>query len=342
MRGTAGTLLAAVAVCTVLRAGGQIEARHYPAEMTWAVHLDLKSLNQSPMGEFVRGALDENARRGLGWLQAMSGISLTNDVDSLVIVGQGSTATGAVVYAYGRFDVERLTALAGGAKNFQNRALGARSLISWTDKGKAVSLCFIDPTLAVLSQDGVRVEQAVARVDGQAPGMGREGPFARTLLREDGRFLAVQASDVAGLARLNPQLQMFRQAEALLLEVRQMGGGNGLDLALLIKGASAEMAQQFHQAAQGMQAILLLQAGQNPEAAELARGAAVALAGDTVKVDLKLPVESLRKMVTVRIEQQREAAEARRARRAAKRPAQGGEADGGEADEKPAPERPAF
>jgi hypothetical protein len=313
--------LLVLAACVATGVQAQIKAQHFPADAKWVLHLDLKALNQSPMGQFVRQAMDEEAHRGLASLKAMSGIDLTNDVDSLVVCGKGDAQAGGVMYVYGRFDIQKLTAIAGGAKEFQNKAFGERSLLSWQDKGKRNNLCFIDPTLAVMSQDEQLVQEAVKTIDGQVAGMGKEGPFGHVLTHSKDRFFALQANNLSAFAGANPQLQLFKQAEAVMLEVGQMAGANGLDCALAIKAATPELAQQMNQAAMGLQALFQLQAAQNPEAAAIAQGVKVGLQDTIVTVNLKLTEDVLKKQIQVRVEQRKAAQAARVAARQAAREA---------------------
>ena len=298
--------------CAASGVKAQIKPQHFPADVKWVLHLDLKALNASCMGDFIRRSMDEQALRGLTSLKAMSGIDMTNDVDSLVVCGKGAAEAGGVMYAYGRFNMQKLTAVASGAKDYQNKVFGERSLLSWSDKGKRNNLCFIDPTLVVMSQEEGLVQEAVNLIDGKAKGMEAGRSFAKMLTHKKGRFLAVQANNLAALAGANPQLQLFKQAEALLLEVGQMGGGaNGLDCALVLKAANAQMAQQMNQAAMGLQALFQLQAAQNPDAAELAQNTQVGMQDDYVTVNLKLPEALLQKQIQGRIDQQKRARAAR-------------------------------
>ena len=101
-------------VCGVSAGWAQPDARQFPSDAKWVLHLDLKALNGSPMGRFARESLGAEAQRGLAALKAMSGIDLTNDVDSVVVCGKGDARAGGVLYAYGRFDIAKLTAIAEG------------------------------------------------------------------------------------------------------------------------------------------------------------------------------------------------------------------------------------
>jgi len=321
-----------LAACGVRAAQAQVDARHCPADAKWVMHLDVKALSAAPMGRFIRKSLDAEAMRRLSALKAMSGIDLTNDVDSVVVCGKGDAKAGGVLYASGRFDIAKLTAIAGGGKEFRNKAFGERSLLSWSDRGKRTALCFIDPTLAVMSQDEKQVEEAVALIDGKKPGMGAGQGFAKVLAHDTGRFFSFQANNLAALAGTNPQFQMFKQAEALLFELGQMEGANGVDCSLALKAPSTEMAQQLNQAALGLQALVMLQAAQNPDAAALAQGVKVALQDTVVTVNLQLPEETLKKMLQIQVAQREAAQAARQAKReAAPAPGAGKQ-----------PERPAF
>jgi hypothetical protein len=336
--------LAAAAVVCAAAARAQVKACHIPQSATAAVCVDVREIVGSPMGAFAQRLLDDNAKRGLSWLESACGINLTNDVDAFVAYTTGGLqTTGVVQIIYGRFDAAKLTALIGGAKDFQNKAVGERSLLCWTENGRRRYLCFVEPTMAALTWDEDALRQLVARADGGQPA--GEGRFATLAARKKGRFVAAQVNSVAELAAKNPQLQVLKQAEALLLEVGQLAGANGLSLSLAVKAPTAEQAQQLQQAAQGLQALLMLQAGQNPEAAALAQGASVGLQERIVTVGLDVPEAALQKMVTIRIEQQRAAQEARRAARAERKKAELGVADKddeGGAPEAKKPERPAF
>jgi len=293
-------------------AHAQVHAKHFPADVKWVLHVDLKALNEAPMGQFIRQSMDENAQRGLASLQAMSGINLTNDVDSLVVCGKGDMQAGGVLYAYGRFDVAKLTAIAGGAKEFQNKACGERSLLSWSDKGKRTNLCFIDPTLAVVSQDEKLVQEAIALIDGKAQGLESENSFSSVLGHVKGRFFAVQANNFGALIGGNVQLQMFKQADAVRMEIGQLAEANGLDCSLAVKASSKELAQQFSQAAMGLQALFTLQAAQNPDAAALAQGVKIGIQDDLVTISLKLKEELLRKQIQMRADQHKAAEAAKK------------------------------
>lgn len=295
--------LLAFLMCLAPVARAQIKASHFPRDAQWVLHVDLKALNEAPMGRFLKQSLDEQARRGMASIKAASGIDLTNDVDSLVVCGKGGAEAGGVMYAYGRFNIPKLTAIAGGAKEFRNTSFGERNLLSWSDKGKRTNLCFIDPTLVVMSQDERLVRDAVSLIDGKVKGMQAGQSFAKMLAHRKGRFLAVQANNLSALAGTNQQLQLFKQAEALLLEVGQLSGANGVDCALTLKAANPESAQQMNQAATGLQALFMLQAAQKPDVAELAQNLKIGMQETYVTLSLRLPEALLQKLIQTRLAQ---------------------------------------
>lgn len=337
--------LVVLMACGASVSQAQVKVSHVPSDATAVLHLDLKELGQSPMGQFLQQSLDDNARRGLAWLQSTAGINLTNDVDSFVVYTRGKMqTTGVVQIAYGRFDVAKLTAAVGGTKAFQNKALGDRSLLSWSEGANRRHLCFLDPTMLVLTWDEAQILDVIARVDGTARAAEGEGPFAQVLSHKKGRFLAAQANGLAELGNANPQLQVLKQAEALRLEIGQLAEQNGVACTLAVKASSKEQGQQIQQAAQGIQALMMLQASQNQDVAALAQSSQVALQDEIVTVTLNLPESLMSKLIQMRVAQQHAAQEARRARQEARRKAAGdgaGAENGGAAGEKKLG-RPAF
>lgn len=315
-------------------ASAQIKSEHFPADIAWVLRLDVKEINQSEMGQFLRDTLfqEENARHGLAALEGATGIKLTHDLHAIVAYGWETMRRGGVVFVYGRFDVARLTGLAAKAEDYQNKALGERSLLAWGNPGQRAYLCFVDATLAIFSQDEARVREAVARVDGQASDHGGGGAFAKTLTHEAGRFFAMQTSNLGMLSELNPQLKALKLANDALIEIRQMRATNGLEIMLAARASEAQVAEQLEQAAQGIQALTQLQAEKNPDAAAVAKGARVERVDDVVTVTLPIAEAALRERIQIRVEQRKAAMEARR-------PAGGPEQPDPPA---PQPERPPF
>lgn len=287
-------------LCLVLAANAQLKPSYFPQDTEWMLQLDVKALCESPMLRFIESALDEGAQRSLAAFQAMCGVNLTNDLDTVVVCGKGGMQDGGgVIYACGRFDVKRLTTLMGGAKEYSNAAIGEHSLISWTDNGKRNHACFIDPTLVVISQDEALAKQAVELIGGKAGGLAANA-FAKTLERNKGRFAALQANKLSQLASVNPQLAMLGQAEALQMELGQLDTGKGLKLSLSIKSQNAEQAQQLSQTVLGLKAIMAMQAQQQPEIAKIAQNIDVSSQDTFVTLNMKLPEEMLQQAIAAR------------------------------------------
>ena len=285
-------------LCLVLAANAQLKPSYFPQDTEWMLQFDFKALCESPVLRLIESVMDEDASRKLAALQAMYGVNLTNDLDTVVLCGKGGMQDGGgVLYACGRFDVKRLTALAGGAKEYSNAVIGEHSLISWTDNGKRNHACFIDPTLVVMSQDEAMAKQAVELIGGKAGGLAPDG-FAKTLERRKGRFAALQSNKLSQLASVNPQLAaMLGQAEALQLELGQLDDGKGLKLSLAVKSPNAEQAQQLSQTVLGLKALVMMQAQQQPEAAKLAQNIDVAQQDTYVSLNMKLPEDMLRQLI---------------------------------------------
>ena len=287
-------------LCLTLAANAQLKPGYFPKDTEWMLQFDFKALCESPMLRFIENSMDEDAHRKLAALQSMYGVNLTNDLDTVVVCGKGDMQDGGgLLYACGRFDVKRLTTLAGGAKEYSNAAIGEHSLISWTDNGKRNHACFIDPTLVVMSQDEDMAKQAVALIGGKAGGLAADG-FTKTLERRKGRFAALQSNKLSQLASVNPQLAILGQAEALHLELGELDEGNGVKLSLAVKSQNAEQAQQLSQTALGLKALVMMQAQQQPEIAKIAQSIDVSLQDTYVTLNMKLPKDMLQQMIAAR------------------------------------------
>lgn len=269
----------------------QFKASYFSRDTQWILHADLKALNQSSMGHFLQRSLDDQVLRRLAALKAVSGIDLTNDVDAVAVCGKGNAEAGGIVYASGRFDVAKLSTIIGGAEAFQSQPFGKHTLLSWTDKGKRVYLSFAGSKMVVLSMSEPLLRETLNLIDGKSPrlGLAADAPAAGLLAHREGRFLTLQADNLSSLASTNNlPWQILAQAQALHLEVSQMSGANGLDCTLTLFAPNRETAQQMQQTAVGLQALFMMQAAKNPEAATAAQQVKVAV--DDVRVSLTLQV----------------------------------------------------
>ena len=276
-------------------ASAQFKPTHVPENATWIAQLDAKALRKSATGALVLQLLDDGALRQIAAVQAATGLNLTNDIDTVVLFGNGNTQSNAVLSLYGRFDSARISTLLGAAKDFQNQALGNLSLLSWTDNGQQVNLCFVDPTHAVLSRDKKAATEAVKQA--AAPAGAVNAALQKVLTPAPGRFLALQMNNVADFVADNQQLVILKSADALVLELMEADGSDAIEGAVMLKVGDVEQATQLQQILLGLQALLTMQAKENPEIAALAQQIKVDCKEQFVRLNVRLPQQTLKQMI---------------------------------------------
>ncbi len=293
------TLILATTIAS-LTATAQIKVSHFPADTKLLLHLDMKQLANSKSGELLQGSMDDKSRRKADAFKAISGVDFMKDLDSLYIASSGGKKNTGVIYALGRFDVAKLTAILGGNDSFKSEPFGSRTILSWTDDEKTRHGCFVNPGLAVVSDTMESLKRCLGLIDGQGDSLAAASPFAAIIPAKANRFVSLAAHDVDSFSgdNENPQLQMLKQAKSLVFAVDQAAAGAAdLLLTAALSTADTETAQQMGMMMQGIQAMMMMQAAQNPEVAALAQNFKVETQDTKIRLSLKLTEDQLRKQL---------------------------------------------
>jgi len=295
--------ITAMAVCGMVVFAGsafaQFKPTHIPANATWVAQLDAKEFLKSAAAPVILQLLDEAALRQIAAIHAATGLNLTNDIDTVVLFGSGSTQETAALSLYGRFDSARITAILGMSKDFQNQALGQRSVLSWTDNAQQQNLCFVDPTHVILSRNTKAVMDAVKQADSR--GGTANAALTTALTPSPKRFCVLQVNNVADFVADNQQLVVLKGTDSLILELSTAADSGDIAGSVQFKGGDVEQATLFHQVLLGLQAILTLQAKDNPEGALLAQQAKIERHDHLVNLRLNLPQQMLKQLVDAHI-----------------------------------------
>ena len=282
-----------------LCAFAQFKPTHVPENATWFAQLDVKALRESTASALVLQLLDDAALRQLAAVHAMTGLNLTNDIDTVVLFGSGNSQSNAVLSLHGRFDLPRLTTILGMANNFQNQAIGNKSLLSWTDNDQQANLCFIDPTHAILSRDKKSIIDAVKQADKTADAI--NATLATALTPTTKRFCVLQLNNVADFVSDNQQLVILKDTDSLILEISPVADSNDITGSVSLKGANTEQVTQLQQILLGLQAILTMQAKENPDGAMLAQLIKVDRQDQLINLRINLSQQTLQKLVDAQV-----------------------------------------
>jgi len=281
-----------------LSAAAQVKVSDFPAEMQFLAHIDLKTLVNSKTGDLLRQTMDDKTNRKIESFKALSGIDMMKDIDSIFILGDAEGKGSGVVYASGRFDVKKLTAILGGNDTFKSEPCGAHQILSWTDKEKVSHGCFVNPGLALASDNIDALKKSLAVIDGTGKKLDPASPFAGIIKNQPNRFASVVADKVSGMAETAPQLAMLKQADSLAFSIGQVSAEKAdLLLNANLSTATLEQAQQMGAMVMGLQAMMMMQAAQNPEVAAMAQNFKSEVAEKKITMSLKITEEQLKKQI---------------------------------------------
>ena len=286
----------------------EVKVTHFPADTKLLVHLDVKRLVNSKTGDLLKESMDDKSRRKMDSFKALSGIDFMRDLDSVYVMGTGGEKDKGAVYATGRFDVNKLTAILGGNDDFKSEPFGAHNILTWTDKGETHHGCFVNSGLAVASDNMDVLKNCLGLLDGKGESLAADSAFAAIVPGQANRFVSLAAHDVDSLASAGSsesgqpgkpnQLQMLQSAKSLIFCVDQTTADRAdLMLRAAVSAADVEKAQQLAAMAQGIQAMMMMQAAENPEVAKLAQSFSVQSEETKVKMSFKLTEEQLRKQI---------------------------------------------
>ncbi|MFA7173907.1 MAG: hypothetical protein WC340_10930 [Kiritimatiellia bacterium] len=281
-----------------LSAAAQVKVSDFPADTKMLAHIDMKALVNSKVGDLIKAAMDEKTNRKLDAFKAMSGIDVMKDLDSIFFLGGAENEGSGVLYASGRFDIKKLTAILGGNGAFKSNPYGAHQILSWSDNEQDKYGCFVNPTLAVLADDLTALKKSLSVIDGKGARLASASPLAPVIKSQSNRFAALYANKLDVVAESVPQLAMLKQANALELSVGQASAEQAdLLLNASLSTATLEEAQQMGAMVMGLQALLMIQAQQNPEMAALAQNFKSEVKDKTITMNLKVTAGQLKQQL---------------------------------------------
>ena len=273
------------------------DLKDLPSQTKWLLSLDMKAAHASPMLNFVidkiAPAKRQEAQAKLAAIKALFGIDLINDIDQLVIAGNGNAQDGGVAYIYARLDAERLSTILSINSTFSSTDYRGFKLLSWMDDNEKKQKfgTFVKPGLTVLSDKKECLLEALDVLAGSKACLTVDSAFKQAF-SGTGSVLTVMAMDVPSIVGEQPKAQALRQAQSLCLRVNASQPAV-LSAALSVTATSNETAVQIRQALMGIQALALLRASEAPEQATLASLAKITGEGKTVGVSLDLPKSAI-------------------------------------------------
>ncbi|HNX35920.1 MAG TPA: hypothetical protein PKM57_14915 [Kiritimatiellia bacterium] len=299
---TAGAL-----VCAHVFSSHAAELKDFPAQTHWVLTVDVKAAHASPLMNLIADKINmgkrQEADRKLAAVKAMFGVDLLNDIDHLVIAGNGDAEKGGIAYVYGHFDAQRLTTILAGTKNYTSTDHDGIAVQCWLDDkdNKQKCLAFAKPGLAMLSNTPTAITDALDVLSGKKAGLSVNSPLKGAFARNGQDLLTLHAFALSTIVGAAPKAEALKQADALSLSIGTTGA-ESLGATLSVTATTEATALQIQQALQGIQAIAMLRAAEAPESATVATQAKITCKGRTVDVTLTLPRSMIESVLRAREE----------------------------------------
>lgn len=291
--------LASLLAAACLAPAAPIKTAQVPANARWIAHLDMTRLLQGQMGQFLLSEMDnQGANDKFAAFQTIFNFDPRRDIDGITLFGATDNPDEGVVLVHGRFDAQRLITLIRANDDYGTTSHDNQVIHQWVDdKNKATGelsygTIFTDGTVLLSSQQS-GIAQALDVLTGKAANLSQGGSLSLAA-KADSAFL-VAVADYAAISQIDPQAAMFKQAKSGSLRLGEVGGK--MEASVTLDAQDTETAGLLHKIAQGLVAIGLLGAQDNPDMARLAQATQISLEGSRVTMEMAFPVQDMIRLI---------------------------------------------
>jgi hypothetical protein len=294
-------------VCTlaVSARAGSLVHRDVDASAAWVAHADIENLRGTAFGRHLLEKMQEpEAAQKLAAFEALWRFDPREDIASLTLYGWGQKKEGdGVLVVRGRLDREHLTTVVGGGEGYETRTHGNHLLHSWLDKktedGDEITKrkygVFHTSGVLVLGEDADGMNKALDVLDGQRPSLETENPFALLASVQDAAFFMATADFAALSSNAKPKAQLFKNAAAAAMGIGE--SNQRMFGTLVLETGEPQAAKGMKMIADGLIALALLNAENDPNAAQLAEAAQVNAEGNRLVIQLSCSSDEFIAMV---------------------------------------------
>jgi len=274
---------------------GPVQLGQISSEAKWVAHLDLTRLAGTQTGSWLYDQLNsEEAGTKFAAFQAVFNFDPRRDLDSITLFSGGEDPEKGVMLIHGRFDPQRLVTLVKANDSYGSSLYRNAVIHNWVDEKNVDSGvksfgCVCPDGTVILSDQESLVRLALDVRDGVRPSLATGGSFTLPAPQDSAFFIAV--ADYASIRNVNPQAAMFQQAKTGAFWMGETAGI--MEMVMALDAADSGTAQQLQMIAQGLVALMMLQAQQNPELAQLAQATRVQLEQTTVQMRASIPAPQL-------------------------------------------------
>ncbi len=291
--------LCAACLCAggLITRAAELQRSDVIADPAWLLHLDCDGLRPTAIGQFILSEMDKpEAKTRLAAFQTIFGFDLRNKVHGVTLYGSSLNPTDGVLISYADFDTDHLVTLAKAASQYEASRHNGHFIRSWVENGRAGKPGADTRMYAAFEGDRViicrnipRMVQALDVLDGIAPSMADGKVFPELGVPGNGHFIeaAARKVDSTNAAPNAAIMKLSKNVQLLVGENQKQFQG-----ALTIVGDNDEAAGQILSIAQGLMAVMKMQAN-NPDAVKLANAVNIKQDGSMIQGKLVLPASEV-------------------------------------------------
>ncbi|MBN2590215.1 MAG: hypothetical protein JXA96_10170 [Sedimentisphaerales bacterium] len=277
-------------------ASGSVPIERIGLDANWFAQFDCGLFLKSVSGEAIKKHLTElDVEKRLEDFAIYFGFNPLEDVQNVMLYGQGNDRDKAVLLIEGKFNKERLLALVGMNAEFKEIVYDDITIQQWreTDKnvqqsaeGRMIYGCFFRDDLIMLCSGLSCLKDAIDVMKGTRKSTSEE-IFKDSLLLDSNVFLHIAAKDIAQLLGDEPNAAVLKQTEQIIIGVGQ--DSENIFACVKLKAKSQETARNISKLVDGIIALLSLAGDEQPELAKI--GQMIKLTTDYDKVEIRLELE---------------------------------------------------
>lgn len=263
----------------------------------WVAHVDIEAFRNSAIGKLVLAELKaQGVEDQMQNFASVFSFNPLTDVQNITLYGKGKDRSNAVAIVDGKFDAQKLISLVKMNPQFQETPYQSVTLYRWHNedkKGGAGELMygFVREGRGVVISTGLEtLKQAADNLKGSGAGAS-SGLAAQVPSPESGTFAQIATTGIGSLAGDDPKAAILKQADLFTASAGE--AGDKAFVGLRLRGQSPEMADNVTKMAQGLLAMLQMNAQQQPQLSELAKNVNVTREDKTVQARFEAPSQAI-------------------------------------------------
>ena len=253
-----------------------------PAGAKWIFHLDWQRVLESEVGSVVK----QYSALPMAEIQAHFGVNLFADIESLSFFGKDASEENSVCAVTGKFDVQRLNALARTASQHTERVYSGQIVHQWKERyrNRGSVGCAVNEHLILLGNTEPAICQCLDTLGGKSA--------ASTLAAADNPngLWYCSVRDLQSLQGADPKAAILQQITELKVGIDSKE--KELVLGLEARTINETAAHNVKSITEGLRALALLNRKQDPHGADLAEKVQVQTEGAMVRLSMSVPAQA--------------------------------------------------